>query len=189
MFRLCSWICVTWQSYPALLPSSLILIIPDKQVCEEKLRWAPRWVYARAFFLFRFHNHETGTKNKRRRKKKVIVKKGSEVRSKTEKFFFFFSAFLWRLSVSRHFTRSDKWQPETGKELCVTAVKGTDQISHSLLRAAKIKGGNSPVLCSNLFFYPCKGAMRDLIITCERAKHTACAEKSKIINNRWHCLR
>lgn len=53
------------------------------------------------------------------------------------------------------FTRSDTWQPETGKGLCVIAVKGTDQINHSTLnchRSAKIKGENSPVLCRNLFF-------------------------------------
>lgn len=55
------------------------------------------------------------------------------------------------------FTRSDTWQPETGKRLCVIAVEGTDQISHSTLnchRSAEIKGENSPVLCHNLFFFP-----------------------------------
>lgn len=71
MFRLYNWICVTWQSYPALLPSSLILIIPDKQVCVEELcQTDPNTtvdMYA-SVVLFHFHNHELVPKKKKKKK-------------------------------------------------------------------------------------------------------------------------
>lgn len=104
------------------------------------------WLCTRAF-LCHFHNHK-------------LIKSGcnedSEPKSKTEKFCFNAHKLPLRLSSClRTFTRSDTWKPETGKGLCVIAVKGTDQISHSTLnchRSAKIKGEKSPALCYNLLF-------------------------------------
>lgn len=104
-----------------------------------------RWICTQAF-LCHFDNHKLIKRH---------CNEGSEPKSKTEKFCFNVHKLPLRLSSClRTFTRSDTWQTETGKGLCVIAVKGTDQISHSTLnchRSAKIKGEKSPVLCHNLF--------------------------------------
>lgn len=147
MFRLYWWICVTWQSYAcsaaAILTLWFLSFLLNKFMWRNTLPWICTW----AFFLCHFHNHKLI---------KSGCSDGSEQRSKNEKFCFNAHRLPLRLSSClRTFTRSDTWQPETGKGLCVIAVKGTDQISHSTLnchRSAKIKGENSPVLCHYLFF-------------------------------------
>lgn len=153
MFRLYCWICVTWQSYPALLPSSHSDSYHSCQtsLCGEILpnRSRHHCGYVREHFPVPLSHPQT-------KKKKVVVMKAQSRGVKPRSFVSMFTSCCWGFRlVWGLFTRSDKWQPETGKELCVIAVKGTDQISHSLLschRSAKIKGENSPALCHNLFF-------------------------------------
>ncbi len=141
---------MTWQSYALLPPSSHSDSYHSCQtsLCGEILpnRLTHRRGYVHEPFfcvcvcvcvcVCHFSQPQTD-------KEKSCIE-GSELRSKTEKFCFNVHMLPLRLSSClRTFTRSDTWQPETGKGLCVIAVKGTDQISHSTLnchRSAKIKG-------------------------------------------------
>lgn len=80
-------------------------------------------------------------------------------------------------SSLRTFTRSHTWQPETGKALCVTAVRGTDQISRSTLnclRSAEIKGEKSPFCCTVTCF------LTTLSPECISAKTPDCSRNNEL---------
>lgn len=143
MFRLYCWICATWQSYAALA-LWFLSFLPNKFMWRHSAKRSGMllWICTRAF-SYHLHNRELMNSG---------CIEGSELRSKTEKLCFNVHKLLRLSSRLKTFTRSDTWQHETGKGLCVIAVKGTDQISRSTLnshRSAEIK---DTMLCRNLFF-------------------------------------
>lgn len=140
MFRLYCWICVTWQTYRS---TAVVFTLRFLSFLLNKFTWrnsAPTYWHAAVDMYTSMFVPPSPPQTD----KTVVYSGGSEPRSNTEKFCLNVHKLPLRLSCClRTFTRSDTWQPETGKGLCVTAVKGTDQISHSTLnchRSAKIKG-------------------------------------------------
>lgn len=107
MFRLYCWICVTWQSYPALLPSSHSDSYHSCQtsLCGEILpnRSRHHCGYVREHFPVPLSHPQTG------KKKKVVVTKAQSRGVKPRSFVSMFTSCCWGFRLSLR-TFYKKWQ-------------------------------------------------------------------------------